>query len=156
MATIELNYPADSNRLRNALRLVNPKNKLIRTPNRISRDDLIEIISNGIETLERREYCQMKNSEFNSRQEILKGCLIEDEDPLNYELFHSMEEINKRSKSRWLKCVLIDKRTNELALVTSTNCTKEKVKRSHRENWYVYVSRMSADYVWWVSLLNKL
>ena len=163
MANIEIDYPAQSNNLRNAVRF-KYKNRppITCPPSNYSRDDAYKIIYEGLTKISTniRKYVTMKNTNFNERQEILKSCLLPTDEIQNYELFHSMEEGKIGNyQHRCLKCVCINRKNNELIFVTSMNCNivdPQKKKESQRPGWYIYESRMSADYIWWKTLLYKL
>ena len=120
-----------------------------------------------------------------SSEEIINSHLVDDENDCGFQLCEqSLENLNRvlplsqqknewkillmmRSDERadgeiWLKAALLNKRTGNVALLTSTNAENNILRRGNRSvktvdgNWYVGHYRMSAPICFWKELKNRL
>jgi len=119
-----------------------------------------------------------------SAQDIINSRLEDDENDCGFQLCdHSLENLNRclplsqqtnewkilimMSAERdggeiWLKTALLNKRTGNVALITSTNSKDNLLKRGNRSvktvdgNWFVGHYRMSAPVCFWRELKNRL
>jgi hypothetical protein len=119
-------------------------------------------------------------------QDIINGRFENDDnDDLGYQICeHSMENLNRvlplsqkknewkillimrservGSGEIWLKSALLNKRTGNVALLTSTNSKDNLLKRGSRSvktvdgNWFVGHYRMGAPVCFWKELKNRL
>jgi hypothetical protein len=119
-----------------------------------------------------------------SCEEISNSHLEDDENDCGFQLCeHSMENLRRvmplsQQKNEWkillmmraereggeiwLKTALLNKRTGNVALLTSTNAENNILRRGNRSvktvdgNWYVGHYRMSAPVCFWKELKNRL
>lgn len=119
-----------------------------------------------------------------SSEEIINSHLEDDANDCGFQLCeHSLENLNRclplsQQKKEWkillmmrremeggeiwLKTALLNKRTGNIALLTSTNAENNISRRGNRPvktvdgNWYVGHYRMSAPVCFWRELKNRL
>ena len=119
-----------------------------------------------------------------SSEEIINSHLEDDDNDLGYKMCeHSVENLRRvmplsQQKNEWkillmmraereggeiwLKTALLNKRTGNVALLTSTNAENNILRRGNRSvktvdgNWYVGHYRMSAPVCFWKELKNRL
>jgi hypothetical protein len=119
-----------------------------------------------------------------SSEEIINSHLEDDSNDCGFQLCeHSLENLNRclplsQQKNEWkillmmraereggeiwLKTALLNKRTGNIALLTSTNAENNISRRGNRPvktvdgNWYVGHYRMSAPVCFWRELKNRL
>jgi hypothetical protein len=116
-------------------------------------------------------------------EEVINSELEEDDNDCGYQLCeHSIENLYRtlplsqrrnewkillmmraeKNGEVWLKTALLNKKTGNIALLTSTNAKDNLVRRGNRSvrtvdgNWFVGHYRMSAPVCFWRELKNRL